>query len=124
VVAALVFLLATSWAALAADASSTSPAKTNEGFEFSIMEGTQGNFGKLSIGAGYMGGGPYLDEENVRRDGLHASLSITVEGQSSKFQQPDVHEGQILGVAGYRILVEKIVPNAERGTIIVRIWAP
>ena len=88
------------------------------------MEGTQGNFGKLSIGAGYMGGGPYLDEENVRRDGLHASLSITVEGQSSKFQQPDVHEGQILGVAGYRILVEKIVPNAERGTIIVRIWAP
>jgi hypothetical protein len=56
--------------------------------------------------------------------GLHASLSITVEGQSSQFRQPDVHEGQTLEVAGYRIFVEKIVPDAERGTIIVRIWAP
>ncbi|MHB8347346.1 MAG: hypothetical protein ACYDHM_09200 [Acidiferrobacterales bacterium] len=89
----------------------------------SIMSSTQGNFGKLSIGAGYLGGGPYLDEKNVRREGLHAGLSITIEGKPSRFQQPDVHEGQTLDVAGYRIFVEKINPG-NRGTIVLRLWSP
>jgi hypothetical protein len=89
----------------------------------SVMETTQLNFGKLGIGAGYMGGGPYLDENGVRREGLHASLEIAVEGDPSKFSQPEVREGQTIMVAGYRILVEKIVP-AQRGTVILRLWGP
>ena len=124
VVVVLVILQASSWAAIAVDASSAGPAKTNEGFEFSIMEGTQGNFGKLGIGAGYISGGSYFDEEKVWREGVHADLSIAVDGQPSQFRQTEVHEGQRLEVAGYRIFIEKIVPDAGRGTIIVRIWAP
>jgi hypothetical protein len=119
----LVFLQTPSWAAARAPTSNTE--KTDGGFEFSIMESTQGNFGKLSIGAGYMGGGAYLDDKGVRREGLHASLTITIHGQPSQFQQPDVHEGQTLNVAGYRILVEKIIPengaDDRRGTIVLRI---
>ena len=87
----------------------------------SIMQGTQLNLPELSIGAGYMGSGPYLDEKGVRRDGLHADLSLAVHGQPSQFQQPDVHEGQTLEVAGYRILIEKINPDDERGSIVLRI---
>jgi hypothetical protein len=86
------------------------------------MESTQGNFGKLGVGVGYVGGGPYLDEKNTRRNGLHASLSIAIDGQPSQFQEPDVQEGQILEVAGYRIFVEKIVPNGNRGGVVLRIW--
>lgn len=87
------------------------------------MSGTQGVFGKLGIGAGYMGGGPYLDEKGVRRNGVYASLSITVDGDRSQFQQPDVHAGQTLEVAGYRIFVEEINPG-DRGTIVLSVWAP
>ena len=70
---------------------------------------TQGNVGPLGIGVGYVGGGPYLDENGVRRDGLHASLAISVQDKPSAFQQPDVHEGQTLEAAGYRILIDKII---------------
>lgn len=122
--AILVFLQLGSWAELTANASSPSPGKTDEGFSFSIMQTTQGNFGNLSIGAGYMGGGPYLDENGVRQEGLYASLTITIKGEPSQFQQPDVHEGQTLEVAGYRIFVEKIIPDGRRGTIILHIWGP
>ena len=120
-----VFLLAPSLAAAAANAPTSNTEKTDGGFEFSIMESTQGNFGKLSIGAGYMGGGAYLDEKGVRREGLHASLTIAIDGQPSQFQQPDVHEGETLVVAGYRIFIEKIIPangsGDRRGTVVLRI---
>ncbi|MDE1937956.1 MAG: hypothetical protein KGI68_02950 [Alphaproteobacteria bacterium] len=119
-VAGLAFLQTPSWAAAPAGA------KTDPGFEMSIMESTQFNFGKLSIGAGYMGGGAYLDEKGVRRDGLHVTLSITIAGEPAQFQQPDISEGQTLNVSGYRILVEKIIPqsgpNDRRGFVIVRVW--
>lgn len=88
------------------------------------MESAQLNFGKLGIGAGGIGSGPYLDEKEVRRMGLHASLSIAVNGDPSKFSQPDVHEGQTLEVAGYRIIVEKISPDNNRGTVVFRLWGP
>ena len=109
--AALLFIQAGSWAG------------APDGFVLSILSTTQGNFGRLGIGAGYMGGGPYLDEKDVRRVGLHASLAITVQGEPSQFQQPDVREGQTLAVAGYRIFVEKISPGAK-GTVVLRLWAP
>lgn len=112
--------MAGAWAGNPPAAAATKP---DAGFEWSIEEGTQFNFGKLSIGAGYMGGGTYLDEKGLRRDGLHADIDITIEGDPSKFQQPDVHEGQILEVAGYRILIEKIIPG-EKGTIVFRVWGP
>lgn len=123
VAAALLFLQAGSWASAPEKAPSPASTSATEGFILSIMSTTQGNFGKLGIGAGYMGGGPYLDEQNVRRNGLHASLSIAVEGEPSLFQQPDVHEGQTLEAAGYRIFVEKIDPGT-RGAIVLRLWAP
>jgi hypothetical protein len=96
-----------------------------EGFPMSIASGTQGNIGKLGIGADYMGGGPYIDEKGARRNGLHASLSIAVDDAPKLFSQPDVHEGQALMIAGYRILVEKIVsgPSAT-GTVLLRVWLP
>jgi|SRR5579863_136560 len=121
--AALLFILAGSFSVRALDAPSIAPGKADAGFEWSITEGTQFNFGKLGIGAGYMGGGLYLDEKNVRRTGLHASLDIQVDGEPSLFQQPDVHEGQTLEVAGYRILIEKIIPG-EKGVVVLRVWGP
>ncbi|HXT00822.1 MAG TPA: hypothetical protein VN915_09130 [Elusimicrobiota bacterium] len=116
--------------ALAASAiTSASPAPVDksgsEAMSLSIPSDTQGNFGKLGIGAGYMGGGPYIDEKDTRQNGLHASLSITVDGMPDAFTQPDVHEGQTLLIADYRIHVEKIVPaSASTGTIVLRVWPP
>jgi hypothetical protein len=110
-------------AALAANPPAAALAKADPGFEWSIEEGTQFNFGELSIGAGYMGGGAYLDDKDVKRSGLHASIDITVEGKPELFQQPDVHEGQTLEVGGYKILIEKIIPG-QRGTIVLRVWGP
>lgn len=95
----------------------------NKGLELSIMESTQGNIGALGIGVGYVGGGPYLDENGVPQNGLHASLEISVQDKPSAFQQPDVHEGQTLEAAGYRILIDKIIPEG-RGTVAVRVWGP
>ncbi len=88
------------------------------------MQSTQGNFGKLGIGVGDVDDGAYLDQKGVRREGLHASLSIAIEGEPSLFQQPDVHEGQTLMVGEYRILIERIIPDGNRGTVVVRIWGP
>ena len=109
--------------AWAGDPPAAASTKADPGFEWSIEEGTQFNFGKLHIGAGYMGGGPYMDEKNVRRNGLHAGIQIAIDDDPSKFRQPDVHEGQILEVAGYKILIETIIPG-ERGTIVFRVWGP
>ena len=107
-----------------ASAQDAPPAKVvqpDAGFAMSIREGTQGNFGKLGIGAGSMGAGSYLDDKGVLRSGLHAALSIAVEGEPSLFRQIDVSEGQTVEVAGYRIIIDKIVPQDEKGTVILRI---
>jgi hypothetical protein len=96
--------------------------KVTDGFVMSIMSSTQLNLDKVGIGAGYMGGGPYVDANGIKREGLHASLSIAVYGKPADFQQPDVQEGQTLVVAGYRITVLKIIPG-DRGTIVLRIYA-
>jgi hypothetical protein len=96
-----------------------------EPMNLSIVSNTQGNFGKLGIGAGYMGGGSYLDEKDARQNGLHASLSISVDGMPDAFTQPDVHEGQTLLIADYRIHVDKIIPaSASTGTVVLRVWPP
>jgi|GEM_PF-2587035 len=97
-------------------------AKPDEGTVISILSTTQANFGDFSIGAGYMGGGAYLDENDARREGLHASLTFTVHGDASQFSQPDVHEGEILEAGGYRIKIEKINPG-ERGSVVLRLWS-
>lgn len=98
-------------------------AKADDGFEWSVVEGTQFNFGDLSIGAGYMGSGLYLDEKNVRRNGLYASLSFADYGDDTPSQQRDVHEGQTLEFAGYRILIERIVPG-QKGLVVFKVWSP
>jgi len=103
-------------------APASAPAK-DVGFEWSIEEGAQFNFDKLSIGLGYTGGGPYLNVVGAMMDGLHARVEITVEGDPSKFRQADVCEGEILLAAGYRILIEKIIPG-QKGILVLRVWGP
>lgn len=98
-------------------------ANPDPGFESSVEQGTQLNFGKLGIGVGSVLRGPYLDEKKIHRQGLYATLEIGVEGEPSQFRQADVHEGQTLEVAGYRILVEKIIATGK-GTVILKMWAP
>lgn len=112
--------IAGAWAGNPPAAPST---KADPGFEWSIKEGTQFNLGKLHIGAGNMIKGPYIDEKNVRRYGLYANIQIVVDDDPPVFQQPDVHEGQTLVVAGYKILIEAIIPG-ERGTLVFRVWDP
>ena len=123
--AALAILAASARAAPAPPhASPASPgvSQTERGFEWSLASSTQGNFGPLSIGIGYVGGGDYLDEREVRRSGLHASLTISVDGKPALYQQPDVHEGQILSVGPYRILIERLLPAAHgRGLVVLRL---
>lgn len=99
------------------------PAKSDAGFEWSVEQGTQFNFGELGIGVGSVLKGPYIDENKQQQYGLYASLEISVEGQPSAFQQADVHDGQILLVGGYRILVEQVLPHGN-GVVILRIWGP
>jgi hypothetical protein len=110
-------------AAAIGDAPAPASAKADPGFEWSIEEGTQFNFDKLSVGLGYVGGGAYLDMVGARKDGLHASIDISIEGDPSQFRQPDVHEGQILLAGGYRILIEKIIPG-QKGILVLRVWGP
>lgn len=102
--------------------SASSPQDASEGFVMSVMESTQLNLGEISIGAGGIYVGPYLDEKGVRRVGLRADLSISVAGAPSQFQQLKVREGQTLQAAGYRIFVEKLNPGA-RGSVVLRLWA-
>lgn len=104
---------------------SSSPESEDKGFSFSIQSGTQGIDGKLGIGVGYIGDGAYYDERGKRRDGLHASLSIAVEDAPALFSQPDVHEGQSLRIAGYRIRIDRILPASRgRGVVVLRVWSP
>lgn len=115
-------------AAPAAPVAQPAPApdkSAEEGVAASVNTATQGNFGKLSIGVGYVGSGPYLDEKGAKRSGLHTSLEITVEGEPDKFSQPDVHEGQTLLVDDNRIRIEKLIDRGSgRGTVVLRLWAP
>lgn len=124
-VAALAIMAASARAAPEAlHALPTSPgvSRTHRGFEWSLESSTQGNFGPLSIGVGYVGGGDYLDEREVRRSGLHASLTISVDGKPALYQQPDVHAGQLLTVGPYRILIERLLPATYgRGVVVLRI---
>ncbi len=135
--AGLLLFQAASWAqdppALAASAipsstpvaSAPADADPGAGLPAYIRSTTQGNFGDLSIGVGYVGGGPYLDEKGARRNGLHASLSISIDATPPIFQQPDVHEGQTLLVGSYRIRVDKII-NGEsgKGAVVLHFWSP
>jgi len=131
--AALLLLQAGLWAqelpALAAPAAPVTPAAApadkaeTAGTLLTIPAETQGTFGKLDIGVGYVGGGPYLDEKGARRSGPHASLSIAVDGAPDQFSQPDVREGQTLFVADHRIRVEK-VETEGKGVVVLRLWAP
>lgn len=77
----------------------------------------------FSLGAGDMGAGPFLDEKGVRQDGLHADLSIAVNGKPSKHEEVDVREGQTVEFAGYRVLLEKVL-LAGKGTIVFKVWSP
>lgn len=105
----------------AAPAAAATAAVPAGGTPLSVALATQGNFGKLSIGLRAVENGPYLDAKEVRREGLHAGLSITVAGDSSAFQQPSVIEGQVLEIAGYRLRVEKINPGAK-GSVVFLVW--
>ena len=135
--AGLLLFQAASWAqdppALAASAipssapaaSAPADADPGGGLPAYIRSTTQGNFGDLHIGVGYVGGGPYLDEKGVRRNGLHASLSIAVDSKPAVFQQPDVHEGQTLLVGDYRIRVDKIIDGESgKGAVVLHFWSP
>jgi len=94
----------------------------NPGLEMPIQEGTQLNLGKLGVGLAYTGTDPYLDAADVRREGLHARIAVTVYGKRPLYDEPDVREGESVSLGGYRILIEKIFPGAPRGSVIVRVW--
>lgn len=119
--AALLLALAT--AASAAPASAPVAGKPSDGIVLSVTASTQLHFGKLGIGALATRVGPYLDEKEVRQEGLHARLAITVAKDPSAFSEVSVREGQTIMVAGYRIRVEAISPG-DRGNAVLRLWAP
>ncbi|MDO8757617.1 MAG: hypothetical protein Q7J64_06375, partial [Elusimicrobiota bacterium] len=108
-----------------ATASSAAPAdgKASDGLVLSVMTSTQLNFGKLSIGALATRVSPYLDEKEVRQEGLHARLAISVEKDPDADREVAVVVGQTITVAGYRIKVEHINPG-NRGSAVLRLWAP
>ena len=87
---------------------------------FPVQESTQLNLGDLHIGVGYVGYGPYLDEKGARRYGLHASLSISIDGEPSLFRQPDVHKGQVILVGGNRITVVDLSTDG-RGSVALEV---
>ncbi len=106
-------------------ASAPADADPGAGLPAYIRSTTQGNFADLHIGVGYVGGGPYLDEKGVRRNGLHASLSISIDATPPVFQQPDVREGQTLLVGSYRIHVDKIINgDSGKGAVVLHLWSP
>lgn len=97
--------------------------KASDGIVRSVMTSTQLNFGKLSVGALATRIGPYLDEKEVRQEGLHARLAVSVENAPDGFRELSVVVGQTITVAGYRIKVEAISPGS-RGSASLRLWAP
>ena len=64
-------------------------------------ESTQLDLAELSIGVGYVGGGPAIDDKGVRRNGLHASIDISIEDKPSLYRQLDVHKGQVIRMDRY-----------------------
>ncbi len=119
ILAAVLLALATAASAAPAPAAG----KASDGLVLSVMSSTQLNFGKLGIGALATGIGPYLDEKEVRQEGLHARLSISVAKDPAAHQEVAVAVGQTIMVAGYRIKVEAINPG-DRGSAVLRLWAP
>lgn len=127
--AALLLLPSGAWAAPAPDAP-----KPSDGIVRSVSQSTHITFGKLGIGAMSTGVGPYLDEKEVRRHGLNAGLSLTVERDPSSHRQVSLAVGDTVEIAGYRIKVEHINPGSEggeegegsgkRGSAVLRLWAP
>lgn len=89
----------------------------------SITEGTQGNVGGLGIGVVDVGRGAYLDARKAPRNGPHATLSIAVDGKPALFRQVDIGEGQAVDVAGWHIVIDKIVTDApsQRGVVVLHL---
>ena len=98
-------------------------AKESDGAVRSVMASTHITFGKLGIGALATDIGPYLDENEVRKDGLHARLSISIAKDPAAHQEVSLVVGQTIMTAGYRIKVEAISPG-DRGSVSLRLWAP
>lgn len=120
---AVAALLALATVSFAAPAPAPAPAKPADGVVLSVTASTQLNFGKLGIGALATQVGPYLDEKEVRQQGLHARLAISVAKDPDAFQEVSLVVGQSVVVAGYRIRVEAISPG-DRGNAVLRLWAP
>lgn len=127
--AALLLFSSGAWAAPAQDAP-----KHSDGVVLSVSQSTMLRFGKLGIGALSTGVGPYLDEKEVRRHGLNAALSLSVEKNPSAHRQVSLAVGDTAEIAGYRIKVEHINPgngggeegegSGKRGSAVLRLWAP
>jgi len=119
--AALLLLQSVAWAA-------------SEGTVLSVSQSTMLHFGKLGIGALSTGVGPYLDEKEVRKHGLHAALSLSVEKNPSAHRQVSLAVGDTAEIAGYRIKIEHINTGSRtdedgegggnRGSAVLRLWAP
>lgn len=122
--AGLLLSLATASSAAPAPTPTASAAgKESDGVVRSVMTSTHISFGKLGIGGLAAEVGAYLDEKEVRREGLHARLAISVAKDPAAYQQVAVVVGQTITVAGYRIKVEAITPG-DRGSVSLRLWAP
>jgi hypothetical protein len=97
------------------------PTRAEGGVSLSVQEGTQLNLDSLSVGVGSVLTSVYLDDQNVRQSGLHATLDLVVEGRKSSFRQIEVHEGQTVEFEGYRFRVEKLFPERTRGLVVLTI---
>lgn len=127
--AGLLLLQGSAWAAPA-----PADTKTSDGMVMPISQSTHFSFGKLGIGVLATEVGPYLDEKEVRHDGLHAALAISVEKAPDAYRQVYLAPGDSVEIAGYRIKVEHIntgsrrVEDGEgggvRGSAVLRLWAP
>ncbi|MDE2490292.1 MAG: hypothetical protein KGM24_05555 [Elusimicrobia bacterium] len=105
------------------EARAAPPAAPGGGFSISIEQGTQMDFGGLSIGLIDASRGYYLDGGGRRRYGLRASLALTLLGQPKSYRQVDAVKGQVILIGGYRVLVQDILPKGD-GSVVVAVRGP
>jgi hypothetical protein len=73
-----------------------------------IAETTQGVYGGLHIGVGYVKKAEYTDESGAKKTGLTAGLRIPDPLDPSKTLRMQTHAGQRVSVGEYAFLVQEI----------------
>ena len=121
--AAVIFLLAAGCARVENGGSSPEPSAqgqaADKGDALTIVESTQGTYGGLRIGVGYVHKGEYLDPSGAKKEGRVAGLWLFYRTDPAKNQKIEVHEGQRVSVAEYAFVVEEI-KSGMKGSVRLR----